>query len=330
MSKSIALIGCGNIGSRTLQSLLSIQDEALRGLDIWCFDPSLESLDLARSRADEISDTSAGFGHQTRFTSTLTDLPEALDLGIVSTTSAHRWNATKALLSQAQTKRLVLEKFLFTETETYSKATELFESAGVSCWVNCPRPAWPGYLDLARRIRGHGPIQARITGSNWAMASNAIHFLAALAALTGEQFNEFDTSRLDSAAIDNKRGGYKEISGLLGAIGSAGSRADIVCDIASRSGVTVDILSKAGRFILFEAQNKMLYQADDTDWQWREAEFRMLFASQMSEAFSQLLLDEDCPLPRYDEMVEPHLALMRVFNSIFFGPDAADQPCPVT
>ncbi|MBR9824351.1 MAG: hypothetical protein GYB36_00950 [Alphaproteobacteria bacterium] len=330
MSKTIVLVGCGNIGSRTLQSLLGIDSANLQSLTIWCFDPNPKSLELAQTRAAEVSTAADANGHKVEFVNRLHDLPTHADLAIISTTSSHRWSATNELLAHTSVERLILEKFLFTEAEHYGLAAELFAKTGTSCWVNCPRPAWPGYLNLATRIKGRGPVQARVAGSNWAMASNVIHFLAAFSAITGERFTEFDSHRLDPEPIENKRGGYKEISGTLGAIGSGGSRVDILCDTASRSGITVDILSSAGRFILFEAQNKMLFQAEDSDWQWSETEFPMLFASQMSAAFAELMTAGRCPLPTFEDMTEPHLALMRVFNSVFFGDDSLSRPTPVT
>jgi predicted dehydrogenase len=330
MPRIVALIGCGNIGSRTLQSIASLDAESLGGLQVWCIDTRPEALDMARARAEEITGSGGRAGLEIRYAADIADLPRALDLAVVSTTSSTRHALVSALLDHARVGRLVLEKFLFTDPAHYADMARRLSESGTRAWVNCPRPAWPGYADLAARLRGTGPLSIRVAGSGWAMASNAIHFLAAFEAVTGERFDRFDGSGLDPEPVENKRGGYMEVTGTLVAHGDGGSTASLVCLAEGRAAVTVDILGAAGRFILFEAENRMIEQSERTGWRWEEAPFQMLYASQMMPAFEALLTGQACPLPSYEAMMAPHLGLMRVYNRVFFGEGQEDRPCPVT
>ncbi|WP_429911428.1 class I SAM-dependent methyltransferase [Glycocaulis sp.] len=330
MTKTIVLIGCGNIGSRTLQSLVSVDAGSLGGLQIWCMDPSAEALDLARTRAGEITGAGGVDGLDLRFVSDVSELPRTIDLAVVSTTSSVRHAAVTALMDHARIDRLVLEKFLFTDRQHYADLSARLNAAGTRAWVNCPRPAWPGYMKLAARLRGTGPLSIRVAGAGWALASNAIHFLAAFEAVAGERFDRFDGSGLDKDPIENRRHGYREVTGTLVASGDGGSSASLVCFKEGRAAVTVDILGAAGRFIIFEAQSRMLEQSEETGWDWKEVPFEMLYASQMAPVFQSLLAEGDCVLPDYGSMIVPHLELISIYNRVFFGPGQEDRLCPVT
>jgi hypothetical protein len=330
MAKSIALIGCGNIGSRTLQSILSIAPASVGGLDIWCVDPSSESLDMARARAVEALGKDQVDGISVQLSNDMNSVPSSLDLAIISTTSTHRFQTLNTLLDHAKVENLVLEKFLFTEEAQYYEVSTRLVTSATRAWVNCPRPAWPGYVDLTERLSGGGPVQARISGSAWAMASNSIHFLAMLSALSGERLEHFDSSGLDSTPFENKRGGFKEVTGLLRVTGSEGMQVELVCLREGRNSPVVDIISDSGHFIIFEGEGRMLFQSKESDWKWQETRFEILFASQMKQTFSDILLHSQCRLPRYEDMVIPHLELMKGFNEVFFGSNSLDRPCPVT
>lgn len=58
--------------------------------------------------------------------------------------------------------------------------------------------------------------------------------------------------------------------------------------------------------------------------------FGMLRASEMQDTFSALSQTGTCRLPTLADLTAPHIALIRHFNTIFFGPGHDDQACPVT
>lgn len=329
--KNIVLIGCGNIGTRLLQSLITVP---LFGpsnpVQVHCVDPEMEGQERVGARVREVlGDTIPDF-LKISVSGSLPNFDAEIDLAIVATTSKPRFSIVQGLLDICSPRNLILEKFLFVEHAAYERVQAQLEAGGIQCWVHAPRPTWPGYKSLKDRISNAGPIVYRVGGANWALASNAVHFVAAFTSLTGESISSFDGTRLDSKPVENKRDGYLEVTGQLSAIGSAGSKLEMVCAAEGRSVPAVDIITRAGRYVILESEQRMFANDESTEWKWRDEEFKILFASQMQEPLSQVLQGDPCDLPLYSEMVAPHQNLMKIFNTVFFGEDSELSDCPVT
>lgn len=329
--KNIVLIGCGNIGTRLLQSLVTLpnfnQDEHVT---VMCIDPDATSRERAILRTREAFD-----GRIPEFvnieTAATFDAPSSeIDLAIVSTTSRPRFDIVKSLLETCAPRRLILEKFLFVQPHAYAEVAALLQKHDVDCWVHAPRPAWPGYVDLKQRLSNSGPIHVRVGGAAWSMASNAIHFIAAFNGLTGERIAQIDASRLDPKPIPNKRETYLEVTGQLYCTGTDNSTLELVCKPEGRSAISVDIMTDTGHYVILESEGRLLANDQKTDWSWREEEFGTLFASQMQGPLSSLFERNECALPSYQDMVDPHLKLIQVLNNVFFPGVSELQDCPVT
>jgi len=148
--KSIAIMGCGNIGSRLLQSLAQIDSGSIIHID--AFEPIPENQIVAIQRFQEkLGDR----GHQLRFVKTTQDFQRSYDLGIVATDARNRLCALSALLNSSKLTNLVLEKVLFTKASEYAAASTLLEQHQIKTWVNCSRSVWPGYQSLKNEIDGN-------------------------------------------------------------------------------------------------------------------------------------------------------------------------------
>jgi hypothetical protein len=330
-ARHVLLVGTGGIGSRLLQSLMTLSADALAGrrLEVICVDPSETALSLARHRVGELSAITPGI--DVRYEVRLPrNLPREPELVIVATPSAVRFGVVMDLLSRMQPRNLVLEKFLFTQHGAYREVESRLEQGGIRTWVHAPRTVWPGYLDLVGRLQATEPVSMRVSGSNWALASNAIHFVPAFQLLCGEDIVDVSGAGLDPDPIENKRQGYKEVSGRLVLQGSRGSRLELVSLASGLLPLQVTIETPKARFLIEEAGERMRVQEAASSWAWSELPFRMLRASQMQEPLARILNEGRSSLPTYASMVEPHLALMRVFNTVFFGPGHETADCPVT
>jgi hypothetical protein len=324
-SHKVALIGCGNIGSRLLQALISAPLPAGDGLDVVVVDPAEDARALGTRRAEEVTDRPAHL--RVEFAETLDALPGELALAIVATSSRPRAAIVEQLLLRTSPKALLLEKFLFTRPEAYASVGEVLEARDIPTFVHTPRPVWPGYLDLKARLTDD-PLHMQVAGSGWAMASNAIHFVAAFEGLTGEKVTGFNSRHVDAATFANKRDGYHEVSGLLIATGDRASRLTLACTPAEPPHLTVDVLQGDRRYLVFEGDQRMQYRDGGTAWQ--ETSFGILFASQMQSVLADLLQRGTCGLPRYRDLAPSHLALIEALDPIFRANGYAGEDFPVT
>lgn len=74
---------------------------------------------------------------------------------------------------------------------------------------------WKSYQQLKSNIITTLPIHLTVSGTNWNLASNAVHFLDLLFYLVDEKEATIDASLLDEEIEKNKRPGYVELTGTL-------------------------------------------------------------------------------------------------------------------
>src|SRR4051812_44915495 len=101
-SQRVAIVGCGNIGSRLLQSLARIDNGTPLAVD--AFEPVPQARDLAGQRFVEALD---GRSHRLRFVHSIGEMQGPYGFGIVATDARHRFAALTALLGQAAPARLL-------------------------------------------------------------------------------------------------------------------------------------------------------------------------------------------------------------------------------
>ena len=131
---------------------------------------------------------------------------------MVATDAVVRRAVVEQILAQLEVPHLILEKVLFQQLDDYHAVGELLERRGARAWVNCPRRLWPDYGELRTRTLGR-PLRIGVSGGDWAMASNAVHFVDLAAYLSGQDDFEPFFQQLDGGARPSRRAGFFEISG---------------------------------------------------------------------------------------------------------------------
>ena len=121
--KKILLIGCGNIGSRHLQSLL----ESNLSLDITVVEPSQDAINNTKSI---LSNT-----HNVTWISNISELTELYDFIIIATQSTNRYQLVNHLLESGN-RRFLIEKMVCQSTNEYQKILENFKKFQAKGWVN--------------------------------------------------------------------------------------------------------------------------------------------------------------------------------------------------
>lgn len=177
-------------------------------LEIHCVDPSLESIQSAKTMWTEMPKH-----HEINFHRELSELPAVNDVVIVACNSYMRRSIVETLLATKTVKNFVLEKVLFPKLEDYKVVAELITQKGVPTYVNCPRRMYESYQAIKKKIKGK--IAFSVYGNNWGLASNTIHFLDLFCYLTGNDQLRLNTAGLDKKILASKREGYFEFSGTI-------------------------------------------------------------------------------------------------------------------
>lgn len=324
--KTIAIIGAGQMGSRLLQGLLAMQrGEVARGLQVHVVDPSEASRQTAYNRAREIVDREGTADvDEIILHEGSSGLPDQVDLLLLAATSHHRFANLEDALAQTRPGMILLEKFLFDRRDQYAKAANLVEAEGIKAYVHCPRCYWPVYQAEQARLSETGQRAfVRVSGHNYALASNGVHFLDLARFLNGDSVCNVDIREGARPAL-NKREGYREILGALEADDAIGPVAELICE----DGESVSLM------VSLEAPDSIL-RIEETGGRWTrlsptgtimdKGAFAPVFASDNSAVFSDLLAGAPSPLPTLSESTAIHLAF---FDALFplLGTDDGDLP----
>lgn len=334
-TRNILLVGCGNIGSRILQSILQtsqLSDFSELKIDIVDPAPNLEA--LVETRISEIfgtwsrGDTSEikGNGFSITLHKSIPEMQDGPDLGIIATTSNIRPQLLDELLQKTSPRRLMLEKFLFQNLSDYPHFEKLLMDAGIPVWVHAPRAEWAHYQSLKQELTA--PIDVTITGSDFFLASNAIHFIEIFAYLSGGRVTQVDASGTFEGK-GNKRAGFRELYGTLKAQGANDSRISISCQEGGELPVIIDIKHGGGRVEIDETVEKVTFY-DPSGGVIKTEDFPFVFVSQMPETYAKMLLDRPVVLPNFFDSQHHHCDLLKAFNAVFFDDADVNTACPIT
>lgn len=316
---NIVISGCGNIGSRLLQSVSNIDDKKMGELDIYGIDPFQSSLDLSTERFLEENKG----GHTLHMSTSPAALPEEADLLIVSVDAANRLAALTSVLEYCTPKAIILEKILFNKFEEFETVQKIIDDLGVPCWVNCSRNVWPGYQALKETLGGKKITSYTASGSDWGLGCNAIHFIAAMEFLTGDAVTELSMDKKTAKERESKRAGYKEVTGTIA--GTTKSGATISLSSLAEAGHPIKVTIEAGGDTYEIAEGKTLSVNGGED-----EPFPMLYTSQLTAPLVQILKDGHSDLPSYTDSVHQHKVMFKALNEIFYGAENSETQCPVT
>lgn len=300
--KTIVIIGAGQLGSRHLQGL----GTCLQPLSIHLLDPSAESLERARSRFAEVD--GATVRHTLHVATRVQELPRQVDLAISATTADIRLASLRPLLAHAKVANLILEKVLFQTLVDYDDARTLLDTSKSRTWVNCPRRMFPFYAGLKEFFGDDAPTLMQVTGSNWGLGCNGVHFSDLFAFLTGNSELHYDTGMLDPQVYPSKRSGFFEIAGTL--VGRhAGAQLELQSTM-NGSGRHLILLRAANKAALVDEVSGVarLLRGDGT---WSEEHFQVPYQSQLTgQAADDILNGRPVPLPNFETSARIHIALL--------------------
>lgn len=305
MKKNIAIIGAGQLGSRHLQALAQLKED----VSLYIVDPSKQSLEASVERFNEVN-------HDNKLLKALnniSELPRILEFVIISTNSKQRLDVLRELLNHAEVNYLLLEKFLFPHICEYEEAKQLLNNTKTKAYVNCVKRIWPNYQELKSLLKFEKNIHFELSGGQWNLASNAIHFLDFFLYLINETVVHVDTTLLDNDLSQNKRDGYIEFTGTLKMITPNLNTLVLTSESNSTEPYQIRITSNNYKIEIFEVQEKCKVNGE-------EMEFKLYYQSNLTnKVYLQLCHRGNCDLVDFKTAVDEHIMLLTAFNSFLNG-----------
>ncbi len=321
---TICLVGAGALGARHLQALRGFKEAHT----IYVVEPS----ETSREKAKEIYEGTPGQDNTVIFTGSLEDVAaetQEIDAVVVATSSAPRRAIVEDLVRLFHVKAMILEKVLFQRVQDLEEIGALLKEKGIPTWVNCPRRYFEVYRGIREALADAGEFQVQVSGSQWGMGCNGIHFIDLIAYLAGSSDARICIEGLDDEIIESKRKGFCEITGTLR--GSIGRCTDFSITSFSDGDLpmSLTVTSDRMRFIVLEWARKCIKTtaADGIT----EEEIVLPFQSQLTNIeIEDILYKGESRLTSYEESAALHKALMEPLSD-FFGQKGFDKGlCPIT
>ena len=315
MKKKILLIGVGNIGYRHLQSLANLKFD-----EIDC----LEKNKIKIKKFKKIFKKN----NNINFLSNVDNLRKKYDIVIDATTSISRFRILSAIIKKTKIRKLLIEKFLFQNYSQYYKFQKMIKTNKIESYVNCPMRTYKAFSFIKKRI--HKKIFfIKITGSNWNMCSNSIHYL--------DLFNYFDNNFNKYTAVSflknkikkSKRKPFIEFDGKI-YIGSQKNRLLLEHDKKFKYNEKIEIFSKNLKFeVLFIKKNVSII-LKNTNNKIKKFNFPLPFQSEETQKFVENKMKE--PLSNYNISSKLHILLLSEFMNNYKKIKKSNKiiNCPIT
>ena len=299
----VQIIGAGQLGSRHLQALRNTKQQ----LDITVCDPSTESLRVAKERYESLPEQGK---HSIQYLETIPKTG-SWDLLIVASNSGPRRQILQNVVENLQIKNFVIEKTLFTKSTDFEWAQkQINEGKFENAWVNCCMRQMPIYQSIQQDLKSKN-FSFSVTGSNYGLVTNSIHYLDYATWLAGTNEYSLDTTLLEQKAVPSKRKGYLELNGTLRAKFKSGAVANITCFAEGTLPPVIEVHSESQRYVVLESERKALFWSAEKSWKMEERDALIPYQSQLTADLVKLFSEgKTCQLPTLSESIKTHLNLL--------------------
>lgn len=324
----ILLVGCGQLGSRHLQAVASIEDIA----EIHVVDPNPASIELGKTRLKEIPDLNRN--PKFYWFNELNRCSAQGDLCLIATQARGRGSLLKRVARELNYKAFLIEKVVVQSLKEYEDLILFSEQNNLSVWVNCKTRAYSIHKYIKSRLNQDEPIMFTRIEGNHGLAGNGIHGADLFVFYDGADRIRSGSSRIDPVLHPSKRGqNLFELSGTVHGFTDKGS--DLVLSFARYhlGPDCISIVSPRGRFIIDHFQKTAFESYPQTDWAWSPIRIdENWLVSHMTKKFvSDIFNHGACDLPTLKECYPAHKyilsELLPHFNRLL---GVSEDYCPVT
>lgn len=331
-NKKILLVGCGEIGSRHLQSVATMREVGL----VEVVDGRAEGLEFGRKRLAELgSDQNKKIEY--RWMTSLKDATAKPDLVIVATQAKGRGMLTETIATQLQARCFILEKLVEQSNEKLNRLLDFCERSKLNVWVNCKARAYPFHQRFKKKIDNTGPIYFTVQCGNHGLATSGVHIVDLFCFYDDCSSLTTVMDQIDPVAHVFKRGEY-DLSGSVVLKSEKGSMLTLHYAKDHKNFPIYEMTSKNFRFLYDhpypDVSRRWAFESDVTnDWKWEKTALEGHFnISEMTRCFAADIFQKGtCLLPTLKEVAPAHhwvLAELTPHFSRIIGKTLTE--CPIT
>jgi hypothetical protein len=309
----IAIAGCGEIGSRHLQALAQLEESA----SILLIDPSSDAIATAKSRFEDRLPSNAR-GLISIRECQIDEVGSEVDVAIISSSSSVRASLTRELLKNTQPKYIIFEKFLFTEKSDYDVIGSLLREHNIKAWVNQWMSSSYAFRRMANWLTRESPISVEVSGDEWGLACNAVHFIDLFDYINGRGTLTLNSCILDDGMLPGKRVGYFEVTGKIAIWSANDAMLEMVSHRAKSNGltsITMQSNKRMARAVL--AIGKVSCDYIDGAKIVHEDYIVPMQSNTTEKIVQSLMLSGECELPKFDRSVYQHKLILGCIDSHF-------------
>lgn len=219
--KTVLISGAGELGSRYLQSMVS----CALPLAVHLHSNNPRSLEICQQRWLDVEGQASP--HRLVMCHDLSNLPDRLDLVIVSSTADSRPMLVHSIARRFQVSNWLIEKVLAQSVQGIEQMLVNL-SAGCQSWVNYYMRADAWYAEIKNHLLPGTQKHMKVHGGAWGLACNSLHFIHLHAWFSESHLVSLNTGGLSGEWHESKRPGNWEIFGELSAEFADGGRLDLL------------------------------------------------------------------------------------------------------
>ena len=307
MTKNILLIGTGNIGKRWLEGILKVNNDMI----IYLLDIDNEKIDEAKQKYSATNHFNYKIINKLQDDRNI----DEFEIVIIATDSKVRFGIIVDLIKKYKIKNLILEKILFQQKKHYLEAFELLKD--IKVYVNVGNQLKIDYEIINRKLKetlplnfkyNSLPLRIEVTGINWGMACNAIHYIEFIRALQKIDKFKFSSSEIVKKIYDSKRNGFIEFAGKVIIKNDINNEnlLSLSCSIDKSNSkfVSITLIYKTINIIIEynNSRSKSLFYIVENDSKKTEYKFDGAMVSMAAQTYiHDILTKNHCGLPEYKD-----------------------------
>jgi hypothetical protein len=307
MTKKIALIGCGNIGSRHLQALVKLPFST----EISIVEPNKSAQRIGVERLNQIKINKKK--QNIFWYSSINELKNKFDVVIIATTAKDRVKMINRLLKMGNT-RFLIEKIVCQSLSEYNILLKNIKKNHAKGWVNTNMPYFKAYQNIKKYFKNSKRIHISLTtAGHYGLGTNAIHYLDFFCWFTNDYKITLDGKFLFNRLFPNKRDEkLVEFAGILSGINKDGST------------ITLNFIPNADLPLILNIygdNNKHLIidEVAQKTWNILDKKFNFSYTYEhtstlTTKIISDIIKKDDCKLTSIENSFYIHKELFRVFN----------------
>lgn len=319
---NILIVGFGGMGCRHAQSLINNPETNTWKIFVVDTNEVNFQIGLQKIGTDQT---------HLNYVTNIADLPEDINLAIISTSAAPRFVIMNQLLDKG-IKYFLLEKIVFQSQAQFDHIIQRMKQLDAVAYCNFVNRYFDNYNQIRKQIQSNPgiPVEMTVTGGEFGLGCNAIHYIDLFEYLTSSSGNvTIQQNILEELESGNKRGNeYHEFWGSIAALNDKKQHLRITSFKAFVTGIVINI--RLGNNILYQLNENMGTALEYNENRIRNHVFNLLPTSKLTAIICQDIFNGTCRLSTVQETRQTHVQLFGIFNQAMKLENTSETICPIT